>query len=253
MIELKRHFESIARRWHTLSPEEQAQLRKQNVAPQQLRDTNAFVYAFEPEWFIFAALGLQRWHHASYVETDISGIRVVPPWIVAGGLRKRAWFDLDFSTFLNLVPSLDAATLEGDDGHGSTTSWLKPFPLLWAKEGKNRIQCYQDTETTLLTDTRTCDALPASLLRLYRSVVSSSVWILRYVGGDPFWDRKVADMETAMRSGRPFRSILPFPEVGVPLLLNYGVKVDRGWDLPWRIGEAAKQEESRRVRAHGWI
>lgn len=211
------------------------------------------MYAFEPDRFIFAALGLQRWQHASYAETDISGVRTVSPWIVAGGLRKRAWFDMDSSTFLNLVPSLDEATRERDDGHGSTTAWLKPFPLLWAREGKNRIQSYQDTETMLLTDTRVCDFLPASVLRLYRSVVNSSVWILRYVGGDPFWDRKIGHMETAMRGGRPFRAILPFPEVGVPLLLNYGVKVDRGWDLPWRISEAAKQEASRRVRAEGWI
>lgn len=248
VIELKRKYEAIARRWKTFNAEQRRQHESSNFAPRIHPTTGEFVYALSPDHFLFAALGVSKWHHATYCSQE-SRLVDVDPWLVAGGLRKQAWIDRKPAGFQEFLPQLDVATRMGDRSTGSFTSWLQPLPLFWATEGKNRIQSYQDTNTRLLTSAETCCFLPAASLRLYQSVLDESVWLLRFVGGLRLDWR--ARME---RQGgeRPTQVVLPFPEVGVPLLRSYGVTVDRGWGLPWRITKGAQVRESEKIRAMGW-
>ena len=182
IVELKRKFEEIARGWTTLSLIERKQLEVLNLDPQIETRTGKFVYAFMPDKFLFATLGLGGWGDASYKLTN-SRLVGVNPWVVVGGLRKQNWFHMDHNKFQSFVPNLDADTKIGCRDSGSFTKWLKPLPLLWASEGKNRIQLYQDTNTDLFTSAEVCEFIPTKSLRLYKSVVNSDVWLLRYVGG----------------------------------------------------------------------
>jgi len=252
VIELKRKYEAIARSWQTLTKSDRKQFELQNLAPQIHPTTGNFIYAFRPDNFIFAVLGANYWSHASYGATEGKHLTIVNPWLIAGGLRKKSWFDMDQSVFQQLVPQFEAATISDNTGLGSFSSWLKPFPLLWAEEGKNRIQSYQDTNTDLLTSVTICEFMPAASLRLYRSVLDNSVWLLRYVGGiDAHWDHQIQQMG-ALRRQRFGKVVLPFPEVGVPLLQNYGVKIDKGWGAPWRLVKHAEIQECKHVRSQGW-
>lgn len=251
VIHLKRKYEAIARGWASFPKDERKCLERQNLQPQTHSTTGQLVYAFEPDKFIFATLGINSWGHASYNPKG-SQLASVDSWFVAGGLRKKKWFNFDRNEFQQLIPVFDAATSSDNSGNGSFTSWLKPFPLLWAGEGKNRIQSYQDTNNDLFTSVTTCEFLPAASLRLYQSVFNNSVWLLRYVGGiDSNWDQRIQRHSGYKEHGFD-KAILPFPEVGVPLLLKYGVKVDRGWGAPWRLIKSAEIKESARIRSAGW-
>ncbi len=173
----------------------------------------------------------------------------VDPWLVAGGFRKPAWIAMSQTSFLPLAQELDADTAAGKTS-GSSSHWLQPFALFWAGEGKNRIQLYQDANRPLLTSADTCRFLPSEALRLYKSVIDSTVWLVRYVPEalPQQWAQRMYHLGGDSNQAQ----ILPFPEVVVPLLKGYGVKVDRGWGLPWRISKAARAEESRFVRSRGW-
>lgn len=248
IITLKRSFEGIARTWPSLSQEDRRDYEKANMAPQLEGDSGRHVYAFWPDRFVFSVLGMRQGSHACYESNGDRILRKVDPWHVAGGLRKRQWIDMRPAEFLGFADELDNATAQGDTPE-SSTHWLKPFPLLWAGEGKNRIQMYQDTQRPLLTNADACQFLPPGALRLYRSVVDDSVWMLRFIEEalSPDWATRMMRMGAS-----PKAQVLPFPKVAVPLLLHYGVKVDRGWGLPWRIGKSAQAKESRLVRSSGW-
>lgn len=251
IVELKRRFEEIARDWTTRSLNERERLKVLNLDPQIETTTGKLVCAFMPDDFLFATLGLGGWGHASY-ESQNRQLVGVNPWLVAGGFRKKKWFHMDHHEFQSFVPTLDADTKIGKRESGSFTNWLKPLPLLWASEGKNRIQLYQDTNTDLFTSAGVCKFIPANSLRLYKSVVNSNVWLLRYVGGiDQSWDGRIHRL--ASKDGQEIeRVVLPFPEVAVPLLQHYGVKVDRAWGWPWRLTKGSQIQESKRVRSSGW-
>lgn len=244
---LKRKFEGVARAWKTMSADDRERCAREGLAPQALRGGEQIVYAFQPDRFVFACLGLTHILHSACRDEGESVV-TVDPWLVSGGLRKKAWFDVSRATLEERIPHLDADTMRHGTSSGSSTSWLAPLPVLWAKEGKNRIHTYQNENIPLLTTAARCNFFPASLLRLYRSVWDETVWCLRYVGGDANWDdRVVRRLRDPMR-----RVVLPFPEVGVPLLLAYGVQVDRGWGVPWRLNASARLRESERVRSTGW-
>jgi hypothetical protein len=248
VILLKRKYEEIARKWESFDEMQRDQFRKANLDPQIHPTTGKHVYAFWPDEFVFAVLGISGWGHASY-RTEKEIVATVDPWIVSGGLRKKDWFNFDREQFVNLIPDLDKATRASDTGVGSFTTWLKPFPLLWANEGKNRVQQYQDANIALLTSVKHSEFLPAHSLRLSRSVYDASVWVVRYIGcGDSAWDDRV---QRLIGNG-PDKMVLPFPQVGVPLLQSYGVKVDRAWGLPWSLRKSAETEASIRFRKHGW-
>jgi hypothetical protein len=244
---LKRRFESIARSWGELTPLARRRYERANLAPQLHPDTRRPVYALEPDHFLFSVLGVHRWGHRCYEDHGARRLLTVDPWLVTGGFRKRKWHDLTQGEFEAFADSLDACTRLGDPALGSTTQWLEPFPLLWATEGKNRVQLYQDLERPMPTLALPCRFLPAESLRLYRSVLNDSVWLLRWVDEamPTAWAARMARHDTG-----PI--VMPFPDEGVPLLLSYGVKADRGWGAPWRISKAARAAASRAARVHGW-
>lgn len=247
IAELKRKFEGVARAWESMSADDRQRCTDDGLSPQKLKDSDQIVYAFQPDRFVFACLGLSHILHSACREEGESVV-TVDPWLVSGGLRKPAWFDVSRATLEERIPYLDADTMRHGRDSGSSTSWLAPLPVLWAKEGKNRIHTYQNENIPLLTTAARCNFLPAKLLRLYRSVWDETVWCLRYVGGDANWDDRVT-----RRLHNPLRRVvLPFPEAGVPLLLAYGVQVDRGWGVPWRLNASARSRASAQVRSTGW-
>lgn len=249
VILLKRQYEQIARSWATLTASERQMYERSNMAPELNETTRRYVYALEPARFILSALGLSTGLHAGYVAESPCTRMEVDPWLVAGGLRKSRWIDMPPHDFLSFADELDQATAH-DEPAGSSTSWLDPFPLLWAKEGKNRIQMYQDLQRPLLTSVEVCRFMPPEALRLHKSVIDNSVWMLRYVEEalPVAWAAKMYRQGVISGSSR----VLPFPQIAVPLLLQYGVKVGCGWGWPWRIGRSAQLRESRLVRSIGW-
>lgn len=249
VISLKQRFEKIARSWPTLSAEGRRQYELAHMAPELNETTGQFVYALQPDHFILSLMGMRRWLHACYEVEQQNALIEVDPWLVAGGLRKQSWISMLPSTFLDFADALDRATFDKDSSVGSFTHWLKPFPLLWAGEGKNRVESYQETERQLLTNVEVCRFLPSQSLRLYKSAINDTVWLVRYVGElSSEWTSRMD------RYGEPSTpmQVLPFPDLAVPLLQRYGVKIDRGWGWPWRISRAAQLRESRLVRSVGW-
>lgn len=248
VIELKRHLEDVARRWQGLDEAERKAAAKAGVAPVLNETTGQHVYALSPDWFVFGVLGVQKWLHATY-QGEEKFLTAVDPWIVCGGLRKLSWLACTKSELQAMAPLLDADTRVGGTRLGSTTTWLDPLPVLFAKEGKNRIHMYQNFGMELLTTAERGKFLPSKALRLYRSPWNSDVWALRYVGGlDSEWEARM--QHRVRRIGDV--AVLPFPKVGVPLLTAHGVARDRGWGPAWRFSAAAQKKESTEVRAAGW-
>lgn len=67
------------------------------------------------------------------------------PRVVTGGTWKPQWFETpqEFDVFAS---RLEQATLDDEPLVRSTTDWIKPFPLLIAGEGKNRVETYQEVK-----------------------------------------------------------------------------------------------------------
>ena len=162
---LKRKFEGVARAWETMSADDRKRHTLEGLAPQRLPGGARLVYAFQPDRFVFACLGLTHILHSACRDEGESVV-TVDPWLVSGGLRKPAWFEVSRATLEERIPHLDADTMRRGRFSGSSTSWLAPLPVLWAKEGKNRIHTYQNENIPLLTTAARCNFLPASLLRL---------------------------------------------------------------------------------------
>ncbi len=245
VLELKLKFEHVARQWFDFDAGERRACETQGLAPEIDKRTGEPIYALSPHVFVLGTLGMgkRQWMYRSTRElADAEGIRKVDPWVVAGATRKPAWFETpdEFEVFAS---RLDQATLDGEPLVRSTTEWIKPFPLLIAGEGKNRVETYQKVQRPLVTHVTVREFVPAKTLRLYRSIWNSSVWLLRVVGDEPTWWSENLE---------PGYSVLPFPEVGVPLLQAYGVEVDRGWGWRMRASMGAQKLASSRVRAAGW-
>ncbi len=245
VIDFKLQLENVARQWFDFDAGERRACEAQGLAPEIDKRTGDPIYALSPHVFVLGTLGMgkRRWMYCSTRElVEEAGTKEVDPWLVVGATRKPEWFDppQEFDVFAS---RLDQETLAGNPLVMSTTEWIKPFPLLIAGEGKNRVETYQKEGRPLITHVTVREFVPASTLRLYRSIWNSSVWLLRVVGEEANWWSEGLE---------PGYSVLPFPDVGVPLLQAYGVQVDRGWGWRMRASTGAQKLASRRVRAAGW-
>lgn len=119
-----------------------------------------------------------------------------------------------------LFNKFDQGTIEYDTTCGSLSNWLTHLPIVWAGEGKNRIQLYRRFGQPLLTNlTRHHFPKPCELS--LRRVRCSQNWVLechskKYLDRSPYGALHVGER----------RFLLPFPQYSVPLFRSYGVSMD---------------------------
>jgi hypothetical protein len=123
---------------------------------------------------------------------------------------------------LELFAKFDKDTVQGGTALGALAHWYKPFPLVQAGEGKNRVSLAQEHNIPYLAQSFTRKLVPPNTLTIRRVFFSRHVLL------------KCSNAKhLSINADTPFRLnggefLIPFPELTVPLMKLYGVKERRG-------------------------